>query len=72
MATWINASGAVTDPPPKHREIVGDVCVAVAATCLLSMLVLLGSAALARRTLDRWRLDAWEAEWRASGPLRSR
>ena len=67
VPTWINASGAVTNPPPQHREIVGDVCVAVAATCLLSLLVLLGSATLARRILDRWRLDAWEAEWRASG-----
>ena len=71
VPTWINASGAVTNPPPQHREIVGDVCVAVAATCLLSLLVLLGSATLARRILDRWRLDAWEAEWRASGPLGS-
>ncbi len=68
---WINVSGAITDPPVQHRQIVGDVCVAVAATCLLSVLVLLGSAALARRTLDRWRLDAWEAEWRANGPLGS-
>ena len=71
VQTWISATGTVTDPPPQHRQIVGDVCVAVAATCLLSLLVLLGSAALARRTLDRWRLDAWEAEWRASGPLGS-
>ncbi len=71
VPTWIDASGAVTSPPPQHREIVGDVCVAVAATCLLSLLVLLGSATLARRILDRWRLDAWEAEWRASGPLGS-
>ncbi len=71
VPTWINASGGVTDPPPQHRQIVGDVCVAVAATCLLSLLVLLGSATLARWTLDRWRLDAWEAEWRASGSLGS-
>ncbi len=71
VPTWINATGAVTNPPPQHRQIIGDVCVAVAGTCFLSLLVLLGSATLARRTLDRWRLDAWEAEWRASGPLGS-
>ncbi len=71
VPTWINASGAVTGPPPNHRQIVGDVWVAVMATCLLSLLVLLGAATLARRTLDRRRLDAWEAEWRASGPLGS-
>jgi hypothetical protein len=38
-------------------------------TCLLSWLVLLASSTLARRALDRRRLSAWDAEWRASGPL---
>ncbi len=66
---WIDASGAVTNPPPDHRDIVGDVCIAVVATCFASWLVVLASAALARRALDRRRLSAWDAEWRASGPL---
>jgi hypothetical protein len=67
--TWIDASGAVTNPPLDHRDITGEVCVAVIATCLASWLVLLASSALARRALDRRRLNAWDAEWRASGPL---
>ena len=66
---WINASGAVTDPPLDHRDITGQVCVAVMATCLGSLLVLLAAAALTRRSLDRRRLRAWEAEWRTSEPL---
>jgi len=65
VRTWINASGAVTDPPLDHRNIVGDVCIAVIATCLVSWLVLLTSSMLARRALDRRRLSAWDAEWRA-------
>jgi len=69
VRTWIGPSGAVTDPPLDHRDIVGDVCIAVVATCLGSWLVLLASNALARRALDRRRLSAWDAEWRASGPL---
>ncbi len=69
VRTWIDASGAVTNPPPDHRDIVGDVCIVVVATCFVSWLVLLASAALARRALDRRRLNAWDAEWRASGPL---
>jgi hypothetical protein len=69
VRTWIDASGAVTDPPLDHREIAGDVCIAVIATCLVSGLVLLASSALVRRALDRRRLSAWDAEWRASGPL---
>ncbi|MGH7734383.1 MAG: Rv1733c family protein, partial [Gemmatimonadales bacterium] len=66
---WIDASGAVTAPPPDHRDIAGDVSVAVIATCFVSWLVLLASGTLARRALDRRRLNAWEAEWRAGEPL---
>jgi hypothetical protein len=66
---WINASGAVTDPPLDHRDVTGQVCVAVMATCLVSLLVLLASAGLTRRALDRRRLSAWEAEWQAGEPL---
>jgi hypothetical protein len=69
VRTWIDASGKVTDPPLDHRDIAGEVCIAVIATCLVSWLVLLASSMLARRALDRRRLSAWDAEWRASGPL---
>jgi hypothetical protein len=67
--TWIGPSGAVIAPPMDHRDIVGDVMLAVMVTCLVSGLVLLAAGTLARRALDRRRLSAWEAEWRASGPL---
>lgn len=69
VPTWIDASGAVAVPPPDHRDIVGDVWVAVVTACLVSLTVLLGSAALLRRGLDHRRLSKWDAEWRASGPL---
>jgi len=69
VRTWIDPSGAVTSPPLDHRDIVGDVLIAVIATCFVSWLVLLASGALVRRALDRRRLSAWDAEWRASGPL---
>jgi hypothetical protein len=69
VRTWIDASGAITDAPLDHRDIAGDVSITVIATCLISGLVLLASSALVRRVLDRRRLSAWDAEWRASGPL---
>lgn len=72
VRTWIDRSGVVTDPPLNHRVIAGDVWMAVTATLLVSGLLLLGAAGLARRMLDRRRLSAWEAEWRTSGPLWSR
>jgi hypothetical protein len=66
---WTDPAGAITDPPLGHRDVLGDVCLAVTATCLASGLVLLAAWTLARRALDRRRLNAWEAGWRASGPL---
>jgi hypothetical protein len=68
VRTWVDPSGAVTDPPLDRRIVVGDVWIAVAVTCLVSWLVLLAAGVLARRGLDRRRLRAWGAEWRASGP----
>jgi hypothetical protein len=68
VAVWIDASGAITSPPPGHREIVGDVCITAVVTGLIASLLVLGSGALARRALDRRRLHAWDAEWRATGP----
>ena len=69
IRTWIGLSGAVTDPPPGHRVIVGYVWLAGVTTYLLSWLALLVAWVLARRALDHRRLRAWEAEWRTSGPL---
>jgi hypothetical protein len=69
VRVWIDASGAVTSPPPDHCTIAGDVCIATVVTCLVASMLLLGSNALARRALDRRRLRAWDAEWRATGPL---
>jgi hypothetical protein len=69
VKVWVDASGAVTGPPPSPRVIAGDVCVAAITACLVAGLLVLGSSALARRALDRRRLRAWDAEWRATGPL---
>ena len=72
MQTWINPAGAVTDPPLDHRDIAGDVCVAVVVTCLVSWLVLMASGAFARRALDRRRLNHWEAEMAGGRPALER
>jgi hypothetical protein len=68
VRTWIDPSGAVTGPPVDHRVVVGNVWLAVMMTCLVTWVLLLAAGMLARRALDRRRLRAWEAEWRASGP----
>ena len=68
VTIWIDAPGAVASPPPDQRDIAGDVTIAIVMTGLVAGLLLLGSNALARRVLDRRRLSAWDAEWRATGP----
>jgi hypothetical protein len=68
VTIWINASGAVASPPPAHREILGDATMAAVVTGLVASLLLLGLNTLARRVLDHRRLNAWDAEWRATGP----
>jgi hypothetical protein len=66
---WINASGAITDPPAGHSDVVAEVSVTVMVTSLGLIIVPLSALGLTRRALDRRRLGAWEAEWRAAGPL---
>ena len=64
-AGWPSPRLSMRDP----YALRGLILIAVIATCLVSWLVLLASGALARRTLDRRRLSAWDAEWRTNGPL---
>ncbi len=69
VPVWIDSSGAVVSPPPGHREIGDEATIAAMMAGLAASLLVLGSNALARRALDRRRLRAWDAEWRATGPL---
>ena len=65
---WINAAGAITDPPVAHRDVMAEVAVTVMVTGITLILLLLGAEALAVRSLDHRRFSAWDAEWRATGP----
>ena len=69
VTIWVDKSGAVASPPPDHRVIAGGVCIAVITISLVASLLLLASNAPAWRALERRRLAAWGAEWRAIGPL---
>jgi hypothetical protein len=69
VRAWVNAHGAITGPPANHNDAVGDIFVAVTLIGLMLIFALLGAGALARQALDRRRMSAWDAEWRAIGPL---
>ena len=68
VAIWTNASGAATDPPDTHGDTVSNVFVVSTSTALLLLVALAGLQALGRCLLDRRRIRAWDAEWRAIGP----
>ena len=65
---WINAAGAITDPPAGYEGIMADVAVTVMVSGILLVLLVLGAEALAVRSLDRRRFRDWDAEWRAIEP----
>jgi hypothetical protein len=65
---WTDGSGRLTSPPLRH----GVVASRAAATTVLApatlAFLLLSTAILAHRALDRWRLAAWEADWSITEP----
>lgn len=66
---WVDPSGQLTGPPVGHRILVADVFIAVTITAFVLTVGLLGLQALACGLLDRRQINAWDAEWRAIGPL---
>lgn len=69
VAVWTSVSGQLTGPPLGRAQILHQAAFAGLMSGL-GCSVLLAVAALAvRRMLQRRRLAAWDAEWRATGPL---
>lgn len=54
--------------PLQDRDIERAAALTAALASAGLSLLLLGAALLARRMLDRQRLAAWDAAWRANGP----
>ncbi len=65
---WISAAGTATVPPTTRGDIVSDVFIASTSTALLLIVALVGLQVLGQYALDRRRMRAWDAEWRATGP----
>lgn len=65
---WVTREGAITQPPMLDSQVKGQVSLAEtgAVAALAVTLAVVGAAA--RKVLDRRRIAAWEAEWRAAGP----
>jgi hypothetical protein len=65
---WTSRSGEQTTPPLGPAQIIHQAALAgVLAVANLTLLVIV-SALVIRRILDRRRMAAWDAEWSATGP----
>ena len=65
---WTTRDGVLTDPPLQDSQVADDALLAgtVSVIALATLLAITGM--LARRALDKYRMAAWDAEWRATGP----
>ena len=67
---WTTADGRLTDPPLEDSQVTGQAQVAEVLG-VVTLAVLLTTAGLVTRwTLDKRRMAAWDAEWRATGAYR--
>jgi len=68
VPVWVDAAGRLADPPaqpaPHDTRALADGLVAV----LILAELLWGAGLAAHGVVDRCRLEAWDAEWRAIGP----
>jgi hypothetical protein len=65
---WVTSGGQLTDPPLQDSQVAGDAAFAQTVTVIALASLLAITGLLARRALDRSRMAAWDAEWRATGP----
>ncbi|MBV9793031.1 MAG: hypothetical protein JO016_03755 [Actinobacteria bacterium] len=69
VSIWTKASGELTNAPLGRSQIAHQAFFA-GLLAVLGFSLLLGVTSLAiRRILQRRRMAAWDAEWRATGPL---
>jgi len=68
LRAWVDASGRLTGIPLQQRQVEREAALAALLASLGLALILLGAGTLARRLLNRRRLAAWDAAWRAAGP----
>jgi len=68
VMVWTNQAGQLTDSPLQRSQVTGraDMARVLAVAALGAALSIVGLAG--RWALDRRRLTAWDAEWRATEP----
>jgi sensor c-di-GMP phosphodiesterase-like protein len=68
LRIWVDESGAQTGPPLRAQQATGQAAMASVLAPFALGTVLICAVSLAVYILDRRRLAAWAADWRATGP----
>lgn len=68
VRVWVNHDGQLTNPPLRDSEVTGQGAFAEVFAVVAIGVFLIGVGALTHRALDKRRMAAWDADWRATGP----
>ena len=68
MPIWVDRAGGLTGPPLRSEQVTGQEGLAMVIAPFTLGGILLCVSALGLQAVDRRRLAAWDAEWRAFGP----
>jgi hypothetical protein len=66
---WVDKSGNPAGPPLQPAEVSGRAAFAAVGAVTALALLCLTVGLMVRRTLNRRRMAAWDADWSATGPL---
>jgi hypothetical protein len=65
---WVDRAGRLTGPPMSRDQVAGRVQLAAGVAVGGLAMVVIVAAWLVRRSIDRRRMAAWDADWLANGP----
>jgi hypothetical protein len=65
---WTTDDGQLTNPPLEDSQVTGQAYVAEGFAVVILAILLTSTGLMTRWTLDKRRMAAWDAEWRATGP----
>jgi hypothetical protein len=68
VMVWTDGSGRLAGFPLQRADVAAREAIAASLAVALVAATLAAAGEFARRTLDRQRLAAWDADWSETGP----
>jgi len=68
VRVWLDRDGRVAQPPLLDSQVSGEGIVAEIGGGMAGVILLTVACGVTRLLLNKRRMAAWEAEWRAAGP----